>query len=106
MVVSQSAQTGGVTQAGPAEQRERTLLPEEVAGALFIPVVLGSIREGRRSYFPARLLAERVAASGHTTELVDLRELALPMYDERDETDTHPNVVAFQELMQRSDASI
>ena len=81
-------------------------LPEEVAGPLLIPVVLGSIRKGRRSYNPARLLAERLEARGHVTELVDLKELALPMYDEEDETDAHPNVVAFQALMQRSDASI
>jgi len=76
------------------------------AEPLFIPVVLGSIRKGRRSYFPARLLAERVAAAGHQTQLIDLREPALPMYDEEDETDANPNVVAFQEIMQRSDASI
>jgi len=88
-------------QAGPAEQHERGPLPEEVAGPLFIPVVLGSIRERRRSYHPARLLAARVEARGHRTQLVDLREMALPMYDERDETDHHPNVLAFQELMQR-----
>ena len=93
-------------QAGPGDHRERGPLPDEVAGPLFIPVVLGSIREGRRSYYPARLLAERVEAKGHRTQLVDLREMVLPMYDERDETDNDPSVLAFQELMQRSDASV
>ncbi len=88
------------------ERPDRESLPAEVAGPLFIPVVLGSIREGRRSYFPAQLLAERVAAAGHETELVDLREFALPMYDERDETEQHPQVLRFKEIIQRSDASI
>lgn len=100
MVAPQGEQTR------PTQHNERAPLPEEVAGPLFIPVVLGSIREGRRSENPGKLLAERVEAKGHHTQLVDLREMVLPMYDERDETDTHPNVVAFQELMQRSDASI
>jgi NAD(P)H-dependent FMN reductase len=71
-----------------------------------MPVVLGSIRKGRRSYFPARLLAERVEAAGHRTELIDLRELKLPMYDEEDETENHPQVLRFKEIIQRSDASI
>jgi NAD(P)H-dependent FMN reductase len=73
---------------------------------LFIPVVLGSIRKSRRSLGPARLLVERVAAAGHETQLVDLRQMTLPMYDEEDETDNHPNVVAFKQLIARSDASI
>jgi NAD(P)H-dependent FMN reductase len=73
---------------------------------LFIPVILGSIRQHRRSYFPARLLAERVAAAGHQTELVDLRELQLPMYDESEASDNHPSVLAFRATMARSDASI
>lgn len=76
------------------------------SGPLFIPVVLGSIRRNRRSYFPAKLLAERVAAAGHATELIDLRERALPMYDEEEATEQHEAVMAFRETMARSDASI
>lgn len=83
----------------------------ESAGAkdaepLFIPVVLGSIRKNRRSYFPGRLLAERVVAAGHRTELLDLRELRLPMYDEEEESERHAAVVAFRASLGRSDASI
>ncbi len=75
-------------------------------GTLFIPVVLGSIRKGRRSYYPARLLAERVAAAGHDTELLDLRDLALPMYDEEEASESHPSVTRLRETIGRSHASI
>lgn len=81
-------------------------LPEDVSGPLFIPVVLGSIRHNRRSYYPAKLVAERVEALGHRTHLIDLRELTLPMYDEEETTEQHPHVVRFREIMQRSDGSI
>jgi NAD(P)H-dependent FMN reductase len=73
---------------------------------LFIPVVLGSIRRNRRSYYPSRLLAERVAAAGHETELLDLREMALPMYDEEASSENHPGVVHLRQALARSDASI
>ena len=49
----------------------RELSPLE--SPLFIPVVLGSIRRNRRSARPAQLLAQRVEAAGHRTELLDLR---------------------------------
>ncbi|MGH2355546.1 MAG: NADPH-dependent FMN reductase [Chloroflexota bacterium] len=76
------------------------------SGPLFIPVVLGSIRRNRRSYYPARFVAERVEAAGHRTQLIDLRELRLPMYDEEEATDRHDAVLAFKAVMARSDASI
>jgi len=80
--------------------------PEGTDAPLFVPVILGSIRRNRRSYFPARLLAERVAAAGHETQLLDLRELALPMYDEEEATDNHAGVLAFKAAIARSDASV
>jgi NAD(P)H-dependent FMN reductase len=73
---------------------------------LFIPVVLGSIRRNRRSYWPARLLAERVAAAGHRTKLIDLRQLWLPLYDEEEESEQHEGVAILRRLMAQSDASI
>ncbi|MBI3970670.1 MAG: NAD(P)H-dependent oxidoreductase [Chloroflexi bacterium] len=73
---------------------------------LFIPVVLGSIRRNRRSYRPAGLLAERVAAAGHHTELIDLRELNLPMYDEEAVTEAHPGVKHLRGALARADASV
>jgi NAD(P)H-dependent FMN reductase len=73
---------------------------------LFIPVVLGSIRRNRRSYNACRVLASRVEAAGHTTELIDLRDLALPMYDEEPETEAHPQVAQFRQLIEQADAVI
>lgn len=49
--------------------------------SLNIVVVLGSVREGRRSEAPAKLVVERVKQAGHTCELVDFKELPLPFYN-------------------------
>jgi len=75
-------------------------------GQLFIPVVCGSIRKNRRSYRASELIARRIKEAGHRTELLDLRELALPMYDEEPETEASPGVTRLREAMERSDASV
>ena len=49
--------------------------------SLTIPVVLGSVREGRKSYFPALLMAERLKAAGVISQLVDFKGLPLPFVD-------------------------
>ncbi len=48
---------------------------------LNIPVILGSVREGRHSEKPARFLVEKIKALGHTSQLVDFTELPLPFID-------------------------
>ena len=48
---------------------------------LNIPIILGSVREGRRSEAPARFVMEKVKAAGHTTQLVDFKEIPLPFYN-------------------------
>lgn len=48
---------------------------------LNIVVVLGSVREGRRSESPAKLVVERVKQAGHTCEFVDFKEIPLPFYN-------------------------
>jgi NAD(P)H-dependent FMN reductase len=48
---------------------------------MFIPVVLGSVREQRRSLAPAKLLVEKIIEAGHESELVDFKEMPLPFYD-------------------------
>ncbi len=73
---------------------------------LTIPVVLGSIRKERRSERAARLLAERVAAAGHDAPLVDLKELALPLYDGEDHHDRDPSVRRWRAIAEASDASV
>lgn len=46
---------------------------------LFIPVLLGTGREGRQSAAPAAYVAERLKAYGIDTELFDVRDVATPM---------------------------
>ena len=48
---------------------------------MFIPVVLGSVREARRAFAPAKLLVEKIIAAGHESELVDFKEMPLPFYN-------------------------
>lgn len=48
---------------------------------LNIPVILGSVREGRKSYFPAKLLVEKIVSAGYTSQLVDFKEMPLPFFD-------------------------
>ena len=48
---------------------------------LNIPVILGSVREGRRSEAVAKFVHEKVKAAGHESVLVDFKELPLPFYN-------------------------
>ena len=73
---------------------------------LSIPVVLGSVRPERRSYRPALLLGERIAAAGHATELLDLRELALSTFGRDPDADANPGVVALRAAIERADAVV
>ena len=73
---------------------------------LFIPVILGSIREGRRSLHAASYLVCRVIAAGHASEVVDLKELGLPMYSEEEGEEQHAGVQALRSVLGRSDASM
>jgi NAD(P)H-dependent FMN reductase len=75
-------------------------------GPLFIPVVVGSIRKNRRSLNAGKLIASRVEAAGHATELIDLKALALPLYDEEADTEAHPGVTQFRATIDRADAVI
>ncbi len=49
--------------------------------ALNIPVILGSVRQGRNSEAPARFVLEKIKALGHTTQLVDFKEMPLPFFN-------------------------
>lgn len=75
-------------------------------GRLFVPVVLGSIRRNRRSANAARLIVDRVTAVGHETELLDLKALELPMYDEEPESESHSGVVVLRQTLARADAVV
>jgi NAD(P)H-dependent FMN reductase len=70
---------------------------------LFIPIVLGTARKGRRSEPAARAVFERVRSRpGVETELIDVRELHLPS-DDAGEQIKSPY---FAERMTRADALI
>ena len=70
---------------------------------LYIPVILGTPRQGRRSEHAARFVfAETGKRAGVETELIDVRDLRLPL-DDAGEQIKDP---AFSEKMQRADALI
>jgi len=70
---------------------------------LFIPIVLGTARKGRRSAFAAQVILERVRArAGVETELIDVEALHLPS-DDAGEPIKNP---AFAQSMARADAVI
>lgn len=49
---------------------------------LFLPVILGTARQGRASEHVARFVADRLASRpGVETQLVDIRELPIPIFD-------------------------
>jgi NAD(P)H-dependent FMN reductase len=96
-----------------AQQTAQRSQPESGSAAqpaagerLFIPVVLGSIRRRRRSHNVVMLIAQRIEAAGHDAEVLDLAELALPMYDEEPATEAHPGVARLRQALDRADAVV
>src|SRR3990167_11556083 len=56
--------------------------------SLFIPLILGTAREGRRSERAARFVLEEIKKrDGIETELVDVRDFRLPATDDTGETE-------------------
>lgn len=48
---------------------------------LNIPIILGSVREGRKSEAPAKYILQKVIAAGYKSQLVDFKEIPLPFYN-------------------------
>ena len=70
---------------------------------LYIPVILGTVRQGRRSAHPARLLVEELSKRPNIeTELIDIATLPLPTND----TGQAIKDPAFAAKMSRSDALV
>lgn len=70
---------------------------------LFIPVILGTPRQGRRSEQAAKfVLEETKKRAGVTTELIDVRALGLSINDAGEQI----KIPEFSEKMKRSDALI
>ncbi len=79
---------------------------------LNIPVILGSVREGRKSEAPAKYLVEKLKSAGHESRLVDFKELPLPFFDSPlvpvalKGTYPYPNVQKWSEIAKSADAFI
>jgi len=79
---------------------------------LNIPVILGSVREGRRSIAAANFMVEKIKALGHETQLVDFKELPLPFYDapvmpvQMRGKYPYPNVQTWSEIAYKADAYV
>lgn len=59
---------------------------------LNIPVILGSVRDGRQSIFAAKLIVSKLQEAGIQTQLVDFKDLPLPFYDnEKMPVELYPN---------------
>ena len=70
---------------------------------LFVPVILGTPRQGRMSEHAARLMHDRIALrAGVETELIDVATLPIPT-DDAGETAKDP---AFSEAMNHADALV
>ncbi len=51
---------------------------------LFIPVILGTSRQGRQSKHVAKFIVEQISQREDVkTELIDIRTISIPMNDER-----------------------
>jgi NAD(P)H-dependent FMN reductase len=74
--------------------------------SLRIPVVVGSVRAGRRSHRAAKLIAEQINAAGHHASVLDLKELALPWNDDEESNHAHVGLTHLRHVLQTSEASV
>ncbi|MFA4905167.1 MAG: NAD(P)H-dependent oxidoreductase [Candidatus Margulisiibacteriota bacterium] len=70
---------------------------------MYIPVILGTAREGRQSEKVANFVFDLVKKSGLETELVDVREYRVPATDREEEI---PQAKRWMEKLLRSDGLI
>src|SRR6266849_8680830 len=75
----------------------------EATRPLFIPVILGTVRMGRRSLHPAQLLTRELGKrAGLETELIDIAQLPLPTNDAGEAIKD----AGFSARMERADALV
>jgi len=75
----------------------------------YIPVILGSIRRDRESAKVASFVVDCLGKrNGVTTELLDLRDMSLPMMEERlrFRKDAPPGILQFSAQMHRADSIV
>jgi NAD(P)H-dependent FMN reductase len=71
--------------------------------SIFIPVILGTTRQGRMSEYAAKFVVEEVTKrDGVNTELIDIRKIPMPVTDAGESIKNHE----FSETMMRADALI
>lgn len=75
---------------------------------LRIPVLIGSVRRGRRSIRAARFAVDRLTRAGADATLLDLAELDLPVMEERlhMRDDPPPGLERFSETIASADAVV
>ncbi len=67
----------------------------------------GSLREGSRTRKALEIALQGAALAGAQIELLDLKELPLPLYDDRTKTDTYPaSVFTLLEKVRQADGLI
>lgn len=73
----------------------------------YVVALSGSMRSPSRTATAAELALAGAAAAGATTALLTVRDLALPMYDDREDSASYPAAVwAFLEEIKRADGLI
>ena len=79
-----------------------------MSAPLRIPVLVGSVRRGRRSIRVARFAAAGLEAAGARAPLLDLAELDLPIMEERlhKRDDPPPGLVGFSRAIRSADAVV
>ncbi len=79
-----------------------------MSAPLRVPVLLGSVRRGRRSLRVARFAAGRLEAAGAEAPLLDLAEIDLPIMEERlnKRDDPPPGLVGFSRAIRSADAVV
>jgi NAD(P)H-dependent FMN reductase len=79
---------------------------------LNIPVILGSVRENRKSIFPAKLMVEKLKQAGIESQFVDFKELPLPfVYSDPVPSELNgqypdPNVQKWSAIAETADAFV
>lgn len=79
---------------------------------LNIPVILGTIRQGRKSEAAAKFVVEKIKAAGHESQLVDFKVLPLPFFDsalmpvQLKGKYPYPNVQVWSDIAYKADAYV
>lgn len=76
--------------------------------SLTILVVEGTVRDGRKSIYPARYVTDRFEEKSHDAELFDMKNYEIPLLTKRrfKTNDPHPDVEAFGQKVEAADAIV